>query len=187
MQQHCSLMAQRWVIMSFWLPLALEARHLSYWMFKILVTRSAIRHSVLKREWMLIITFHLFQNWLGMLCKDFTICFFPSDHKTLWVQFFLHVLCAFYLKKKFLFSPLPSAFRIQGRVDPAHSTHYSLDLRQALAANTILPSPQCFPLATSKTGLNTCSPVRNSTQALYRAIYTTQPSLFSTSLGMNKH
>lgn len=103
-------MAQRWVIMSFWVPIAFEARHLSYWMFKILVTQSAIHHSVLKRERMLIITFHLFQNWLGMLCKDFTIFFFPSYHATLSVQFF-YVFSVLSISKKILFSSLPRALK----------------------------------------------------------------------------
>lgn len=143
-------------------------------MLKILVTWSAISH--LGWGWRFIILSHLFRNWLGMPCKDLTICFFPRYHTTLSGQSF-YMFSALYLKKSssFLFAAL--SFWNTEAQGTTSSTPYALMSREPW-----LPSLPSFPLR-PKTGLNTRSRVLNNTQTGSRAIYTTQRSLFPISGG----
>lgn len=95
-------------MMSFQLSIAFETEHGRYWRFKILVTQSAIPHSV--QQGMSAHDNHLFQNWLGMLCKEFAVCFFPSYHTTLSVQFFMFSFFL-YLKNISSFQFTATSFR----------------------------------------------------------------------------
>lgn len=54
------------------------------------------------KGWVLMITTSS-KNWLGMLCKEFAVRFFPSYHTTLWRNF-LYVLLFSLSQKYFIFS-----------------------------------------------------------------------------------
>lgn len=151
MKQHCTLMAQRWVVMSFWLSIAFETVHLRNWMFKMLVTQSAIPHSVQKgmNAHYNIPSLPKSTRYAGW--RFYYMLLSKLSHNL--VSAIFYAFSFFFILKKFIFSVhCHKAFGIKKKkkqVEQAHLTHYAFDLRQVLASNTTLPTWPQFPLPTS--------------------------------------